>query len=115
MTEIMKWVCICMLGLALLELPIADHQSLLAFVVCASSLLVIAEAVRAGKYPWAFAFLAIAVLFNPLLPIARSTRDLVWLNGITLAAFFSAAVFLKADPRLTALSITSLLPRRRSL
>ena len=60
-------------------------------------------------------FLAIAVLFNPVVPIARSGRDVLWLNGFGLAAFLTAAVALKAEPARTVLSITSHLPRRESL
>ena len=63
----------------------------------------------------AVGFLAIAVLFNPVIPIARSGRDVLWIDGIGLAAFLAAAVAFKARPALTVLSITSRLPRRESL
>jgi hypothetical protein len=66
MTKTMKWVSITMLLLAILQVPVARHQVLLSIVVCASGLLVVAQAVRAGKYPWAIAFRAIVVLFNPV-------------------------------------------------
>jgi Family of unknown function (DUF6804) len=75
MTKTMKWVFITMLLLAILQLPVARHQVLLSIVVCTSGLLVVAQAVRAGKYPWAIGFLAIAVLFNPVVSIARSGSD----------------------------------------
>jgi hypothetical protein len=104
-----------MLLLALLQLPVANHPSLLAIVVVAYCLLIVQQAVRAGKYPWAFGFLGIAVLVNPVLPIARSSSDMMWLNGMALAGFLTAAVFLEAGPRLTVLSITGLLPPRNSL
>jgi hypothetical protein len=84
-------------------------------LVCASGLLIVAQAVHSRKYPWAVGFLAIAVLFNPVVPLARSGRNVLWLNGIGLAAFLTAAIALKAGPRLTVLSITSQLPRRKSL
>ena len=115
MTKIMKWVSITMLLLAVLQLPVASHPLLLAIVVCVSGLLIAAQAVRAGKYSWAVGFLTIAVLFNPVIPIARAGRDALWLNGIGLAAFLAAAVAFKARPALTVLSITSRLPRRESL
>jgi Family of unknown function (DUF6804) len=130
MTKIMKWLSITMLLLAVLllavlllavlllavlQLPVASHPVLLAIVVSASSLLVVAQALRAGKYSWAVGFLAIAVLFNPVVPIARSGRDILWINGVGLAAFLAAAVAFKARPALTVLSITNRLPRRESL
>jgi hypothetical protein len=98
MTRIMKWLSVTMLLLAVLQLPVASHPVLLAMVVCASGLLVVAQAVRAGKYSWAVGFFVIAVLFNPVIPIARSGRDALWLNEIGLAAFLAAAVALKARP-----------------
>ena len=115
MTRIMKWLSITMLLLAVLQLPVASHPVLLAIVVCASGLLVAAQAIRAGKYSWAVGFLGIAVLFNPVIPIARAGRDVLWINGVGLAAFLAAAVAFKARPALTVLSITSRLPRRESL
>ena len=115
LTKVMKWVSITMLLLAVLQFRVASHQVLLAIVVCASGLLVVTQAVRAGKYSWAVVFLALVVLFNPVAPIARSGSDVLWLDGIGLAAFLTAAVALKAGPSLTVLSITSRLPRRESL
>jgi hypothetical protein len=101
MTRIMKWLSVTMLLLAVLQLPVASHPVLLAMVVCATGLLFVAQAVRAGKYSWALGFLVIAVLFNPVIPIARSGRDALWLNGIGLAAFLAAAVAFKGRPSLT--------------
>ena len=115
MTKIMKWVSITMLLLALLQLSVANHPVLLSIVVCASGLLVTAQAIRAGKYSWAVGFFAIAVLFNPVIPIARSGRDALWIDGVGLAAFLAAAVWFKARPALTVLSITNHLPRRESI
>ena len=115
MTKTMKWVSITMLLLAIFQLPVASHQTLLSIVVCVSGLLIAAQAVRSGKYPWAVGFFAIAVLFNPVVSIARSARDVLWLNGIGLVAFLTAAIALKAGPVRTVLSITSHLPRRESL
>jgi hypothetical protein len=102
----MKWVSITMLLLGILQLPIASHQTLVSIVVCTSGLMIVAQAVRSRKYPWAVGFLAIAVLFNPVVLITRSGRDVLWLNGIGLAAFLTAAVALKAGPARTVLSIT---------
>src|SRR5206468_12237882 len=114
MTKIMKWVSITMLLLAVLQLPVASHPLLLAIVVCVSGLLIAAQAVRAGKYSWAVGFLAIVVLFNPVVPIARSGRDILWINGVGLGALLAAAVAFKARRVLTVLAITICLLRRYS-
>jgi len=51
LTKIMKWVSIGLLLLAGLRLA-SSYQVLLEFVVCVSALLVVTQAVRAGKYIW---------------------------------------------------------------
>jgi hypothetical protein len=69
MTHIMKWAAITTLLLAVL-LRVASSQVLVAIVVCVSAVLLVRQAIRAGKYSWAVVFVAIAVLFNPIVPIA---------------------------------------------
>ena len=66
LTRIMMWVCIAALLLAALRLPTGGYQVVFEVVVCLSGLLGAAQAVRAGKYFWATGFVAIAVLFNPV-------------------------------------------------
>jgi len=50
LTKIMMWVSIAVVLLALLELPVTSEPVLVEFVVCATGLLVICQAVRAGQY-----------------------------------------------------------------
>ncbi len=111
----MKWLSITMLLLAVLQLPVASHPVLLAIVVCASGLLVICQAVRAGQYLLATGFLPIVVAFSPISPIAISGRAFLWLNWIGLAAFLVAVIALKTERTLSMSSITNRTPRRESL
>jgi hypothetical protein len=101
-TKTMTWLSTTMLLLAVFQLPVANHPTLLFIVVSASGLLIVVEAIRAGKYPWAVGFLAIAVLFNPVVSVARSGRDVLLLNALGLAAFLIAALTFKRRPALTA-------------
>jgi len=112
-TNIMKWAAITILLLAVL-FRVASSQVLVAIVVCVSAVLLVRQAIRAGKYSWAVVFVAIAALFNPIVPIARSGSNILWLNALGLATFLTAAVALRSG-RITVLSITSRLPRRESL
>ena len=114
MTSIMKWVSITILLLAVL-FRVATSHVLVAIVVCLSAVLLVRQAIRAGEYSWAVVFVAIAALFNPIVPIARSGSNVLWLNALGLATFVTAAVALRSGRRLTVLSITSRLPRRESL
>ena len=98
MTQTMKWLSVTMLLLAVFRLAVASHETLLSIVVFASGLLIVAQAVRSRKYLWAIGFLAIALLFNPVVSIALSGRDVLWLNGIGLAAFLMAALAFDGRP-----------------
>ena len=82
LTKIMMWVSIAVVLLALLELPITSEPVLVEFVVCATGLLVICQAFRAGQYLLATGFLPIVVAFSPISPIAISGRAFLWLNWI---------------------------------
>jgi len=114
MTNIMKWAAITILLLVVL-FRVVSSQVLVAIVVCVSAVLLVRQAIRAGKYSWAVVFVAIAALFNPIVPIARSGSDILWLNALGLVTFLTAALALRSGRRLTVLSITSRLPRRESL
>jgi len=114
MTKTMKWLSVTMLLLAVLRLPVANHQTLLSVVAFASGLVIVAQSVRSRKYLWAVGFLAIAVLFNPVVYIARSGRDVLWLNSIGLAAFLMAALAFNERRALTVLPITNHIANRKT-
>ena len=115
LTKIMMWVSIAVVLLALLELPVTSEPVLVAIVVCASGLLVLCQAVRAGQYLLATGFLPIIVAFSPISPIAVSGRAFLWLNWIGLAAFLVAVIALKTERTLSMPSITNRTPGRESL
>ena len=115
LTKITMWVSIVVVLLALLGLPVTSEQVLVEIVVCASSLLVICQAVRAGQYLLAIGFLPIIVAFSPISPIAVSGRAFLWLNWIGLAAFMVAVIALKTERTLSMPSITNRAPRGESL
>lgn len=114
-TKVMKWMAIATLSLAVLGFPILSHRAILEVVVCVSGLLVVAQALRASKYFWAAGFLAITVLFNPLVPLPITGSAFVLLEWVCLAAFLVSLAVLKMQPTLSVLSITSRAPRSESL
>jgi hypothetical protein len=83
----MKCVSITTLGLAVLGFPAASFQVLLKMVVCVTALLVITQAVRSNRQIWAVVFGLIALLFNPVLPVALSPSTMLWVEAICLIAF----------------------------
>jgi hypothetical protein len=111
-TKIMKWLSIAALLLAVLPLPIGSqrvgsHRVVLEIVVCVSAILVVTQALRAGKYFWAAGFSVIALLFNPVVPVELSENGFLWVDWLCLAAFLVSLAALKRQPTLSIPSITS--------
>jgi uncharacterized protein DUF6804 len=114
-TKIMKWVSIMALLLAVFWRSSANFQLVLESVVCVTGLLVVMQAVRRGKYFWAAGFLAVAVLFNPVVPVALSKNAFLWLDALCIATFLVSLVVFKRQPRLSIPSITNATPGSESL
>jgi len=95
LTTIMKWVCIAALLLAVIWRSSANYRILLEFMVCAGAVLIVLRACHTGKYPWAAGFIAIAVLFNPVVPIALPRPMLVWVDLVCLVAFVLSLAVLR--------------------
>lgn len=112
-TKIMKWIALATLFLAVSG--ILTHRAVLEIVVCVSALLVVTQAIGATKYFWATGFLAIAVLFNPVVPLPISGNTFLLLEWVCLAAFLVSLAVLRIQPTLSVLSITSRAPRSESL
>jgi hypothetical protein len=115
LTKIMKGISIAVLLLAVLWQPSASYEIMLQMVVCVSSLLVLTQAVRARKYLWAAGFSAIAVLFNPAVPVALARKPFLWLDVVCLITFLISLAALKAKPILSMPSITNRTPGSESL
>lgn len=114
-TKIMKLVSIAALLLAALRLAAPSYQALVEIVVCVSALLVVLQAWRAHKYIWGAGFLAIAVLFNPIVLVALSRKIFLWLDWVCLAAFLVSLAVLKRQPTLAMPSVTNQTPGSESL
>ncbi len=115
LTRIMKWLSVTALLLGLLLRSSAAYQVVLQFVVCVSALVVVAQAGRAGKYLWAVAFTAIAVFFNPILSVALSHKQFLWLDWTSVVLFLLSLAVLKPIPVLSVPSITDPTPGSESL
>ena len=102
LTKAMQCVSIVILGLAVLQLPTANFQVLLGMFICVAAILVATEAVRLGKYFWAAGFGVIALLFNPVVPVALSRRTSLWLDWVCLITFLVSLTAFKRQPTLSA-------------
>jgi len=95
---IARIVAIIMLIFAVGRLPY-DYYTLLRFIVCGVTAYGVYCAVEiAGKNGWAWAFGAVAVLFNPIFPIYLK-KDTWAPIDLGVALFLFISLFLFKDPR----------------
>lgn len=92
----MKWVAIAALVLAVLFRAPSGYLTVLQFVVCVGAVLVVLQAGRTGRYAWAAGFSVIALLYNPIVPVALSRNLLLVLAS--LAMFALSVAVLKTQP-----------------
>ena len=105
---VMKWVSISALFLAATSWrSAANYQLLLDFVVCIGAVVVVMQAVRAREYRWAAGFVAIALLFNPVVRFLGPPGVLrLLILVVCIASFAISLVALKTQPILSLPSIT---------
>jgi Family of unknown function (DUF6804) len=114
-TKTMKLVCAMALLLAALWAVSPGVGLLLDILVCVGAMAVATEAVTQPKYLWTAGFVAIAVLFNPIVPVVLSRKAFLWLDVACLLAFLLSLNALKRQPILSIPSITNRMPGSESL
>lgn len=98
LTNAMKWVSITMLILELFWPPFRNRPLALEVLICVGALLVVTEAWRVQKPLWATGFVAIAVLFNPVVPLALARKTFFLLELACLGAFLLSLTVLTTKP-----------------
>ena len=116
-TEVMKWVSIVALLLAVVFWHTAPtYQRELNVVVSVAAVGVLIQAFQAKKYRWAAGFLGIALLFNPAMPVFRLAGGFgLSLVLLAIAPFAISLIALRPNPLLSAPSITDRNPGSQSL
>jgi hypothetical protein len=75
------------------------YMEFLALAVFSATLLLIAQTALGGKYFWAVAFAAIAVLFNPIAPLTLSRTTFLVLDAVCIWAFSLSLTLSWSEPR----------------
>lgn len=114
-TKLTKWLTIAALGLGLLWGSAVPMRIGVGLVVFAAALTVAAQAMRTGKHFWWVAFVALAVLLNPVASPALSHQHFLVLDGAGIALFLASLHFLKWQPIFSMPSITYRTPGSESL
>ena len=114
-TKLTKWLSIMALLLGAFLASSAIYRIGLEIVVCVAALVVVVQAFRIGRYFWGIGFAAIAVLFNPAVPIALSHKAFLLLDLLCIGAFLVSLAALQWGPVLSIPSITGRTPGSESL
>jgi Sec-independent protein secretion pathway component TatC len=115
--RVVKWLCVAVLFVAfVLWQFIAAYEFPVRAVVCAGAAVVAVQAFHSASRGWTICFLAIALLFNPAIPVLplANTLGLVAIVGAA-AAFAVSLSKLKSLPLLSMPSITDRNPGSESL
>jgi hypothetical protein len=114
-TKFMKYLSITALFVGALLGSSAGYRVILELLVCVSALMVVAQAVRIGKYFWGIAFAAIALLFNPAVPVALSQKVYLLSDLVCIGAFLGSLTALRWPRALPVPAITGRSIGRESL
>ena len=95
-TKIIKWVSLPALLIAsMFSRSAASYELLVDLVICLGAIIFVQRAVRLKEYFWAAGFVAIAVVFSPLLLVVKISL----LMGFTcIAAFVNVLAAFRTQP-----------------
>jgi hypothetical protein len=115
-TKMSKWLAIAALLTLIVLWRSSDSRTLIAgFLVCAAAVVAMVQATRVRKPGWILVFLAITVLFNPLVPMVFSRGVFLTLYLGCLATFLLSLRMTLPAARLSMASITDRTPGSESL
>lgn len=95
-TKIIKWVALPVLLIAsVFSRYAASYELLIDFVICMGAIIFVQRAVRLKEYLWAIGFVAIAVVFSPLVLVIKI---FLLLGFACLATFVALLAAFRTQP-----------------
>lgn len=114
--KIMIFVSLAALATALFVAANPNYRVLVQFLVSATAALIVLHTVQGDpEYFWAGAFCGVALLFNPIVPVALPGSGVVLLDLVGLALFLLYYRVHKTKPLMSIASITKIGPGSRAL
>jgi hypothetical protein len=95
-TKIIKWVSLpVLLSASMFSRSAASYELLVDILICLGAVIFVQRAVRLKEYFWAAGFVAIAVVFSPLLLVVKIFLSI----GITcIATFVTLLAAFRTEP-----------------
>lgn len=115
LTKIMKWASVAALLLAILWHSSQGLALIVQFVVCAAAVMAVVQGFQMGKAGAIVVFIAIAALFNPIVPVGLSPAILRGTETVCLGLFLLSVLTFRQQPRFSLASITDRTPGSESL
>ena len=117
LTNAMKHVAIVILVLTAVLWGYAPvYARVLGFIVATAAVLVAIQATRARRYRWVAVFYAVAIAFNPIVPLGAFSGTFGFALIVAAFALFTLSTrALKTQPVMSIPSITDRNPGSRSL
>lgn len=95
-TKIIKWVSIPVLLIAsMFSRSTGSYELLVDFVICLGAIILVQRAVRLKEYFWAAGFVAIVVVFSPLVLVVKV---FLLLGFACIAAFVTLLAAFRTQP-----------------
>lgn len=113
--KILKWMSVVTLLAQLALRPSGGYALIMQMLVCVGAVMVAVEAFHTGKMGVAVVFAAVAVLFNPAVPVGLSGSLFLVAATASLALFLLSLVTVRQRPQLSMASITDRTPGSESL
>lgn len=106
-TSVTKVLAALALLIGLFSHSAADYRKVVLIVVWLAALVVLAQAFQRSNYFWAGVFLAVACVFNPVLPIMLPASVGLLSEMAAAILFMISLAVLRSKPRLSIASITA--------
>jgi hypothetical protein len=115
LTKAMTWLSVAALAFAALSRSNLDDLRVAGLVICVGAVFVLIRAVRLREHYWTVGLVAIALLFNPVIPLPASPSIIIGLELACILAFLASLFVLRSQPLLSIPSITDRTPGSESL
>ena len=113
--KILKWASVLALLAGLFVQPYGGYSVMVQMIVCVGAIMVAVQAFHTSRVAAAVVFIAVAVLFNPVVPVELPRTMFLAMTTLSLALFLLSVITFRQNARLSMASITDRTPGSESL